>query len=140
MACKSSPWRWASLASRVLKSVNRLEIISFRVKVRFAICGRAGRRSAPYFRGSAGQSSEPVPLIPGTGQRSRPSWPMQPRRRFRGDLNFRKWAIEGVAAPKRHPFLVQADFIPTMSLGIPGDAVMALLLGALIIQGLRPTS
>ena len=33
---------------------------------------------------------------------------------------------------------VQGDFIPTMSLGIPGDAVMALLLGALIIQGIMP--
>jgi TctA family transporter len=33
---------------------------------------------------------------------------------------------------------VQGDFIPTMSLGIPGDAVMALLLGALIIQGIQP--
>jgi len=30
------------------------------------------------------------------------------------------------------------DFIPTMSLGIPGDAVMALLLGALLIQGIQP--
>jgi TctA family transporter len=33
---------------------------------------------------------------------------------------------------------VQGDFIPTMSLGIPGDAVMALLLGALTIQGIVP--
>ena len=30
------------------------------------------------------------------------------------------------------------DFIPTMSLGIPGDAVMALILGALMIQGIVP--
>ncbi len=33
---------------------------------------------------------------------------------------------------------VQGDFIPTMSLGIPGDAVMALLLGALMIHGIVP--
>jgi TctA family transporter len=33
---------------------------------------------------------------------------------------------------------VQGDFIPTMSLGIPGDPVMALLLGALTIQGIVP--
>ena len=33
---------------------------------------------------------------------------------------------------------MQGDFIPTMSLGIPGDAVMALLLGALMIQGIAP--
>jgi putative tricarboxylic transport membrane protein len=48
-------------------------------------------------------------------------------------------AIEGVAAPESSTHSsVQGDFIPTMSLGIPGDAVMALLLGALIIHGVQP--
>jgi putative tricarboxylic transport membrane protein len=48
-------------------------------------------------------------------------------------------AIEGVAAPESATHSsVQGDFIPTMSLGIPGDAVMALLLGALIIHGITP--
>jgi putative tricarboxylic transport membrane protein len=48
-------------------------------------------------------------------------------------------AIEGVACPEAATHSsVQGDFIPTMSLGIPGDAVMALLLGALIIQGIVP--
>src|SRR5947199_3640211 len=48
-------------------------------------------------------------------------------------------AIEGVAAPEASTHSsVQGDFIPTMSLGIPGDAVMALLLGALIIHGIVP--
>lgn len=48
-------------------------------------------------------------------------------------------AIEGVACPEASTHsAVQGDFIPTMSLGIPGDAVMALILGALIIQGITP--
>jgi putative tricarboxylic transport membrane protein len=48
-------------------------------------------------------------------------------------------ALEGVACPEAATHSsVQGDFIPTMSLGIPGDAVMALLLGALIIQGIVP--
>ena len=47
--------------------------------------------------------------------------------------------IEGVACPEAATHSsVQGDFIPTMSLGIPGDAVMALLLGALMIQGIVP--
>src|SRR5215475_7242422 len=47
--------------------------------------------------------------------------------------------IEGVVCPETSTHSsVQGDFIPTMSLGIPGDAVMALLLGALIIQGIVP--
>jgi putative tricarboxylic transport membrane protein len=52
---------------------------------------------------------------------------------------FGKGAIEGVAAPEAASHSkTQVDFIPTMSLGIPGDAVMALLLGALIIKGIQP--
>src|SRR5579862_2796544 len=52
---------------------------------------------------------------------------------------FGRGAIEGVAAPEASTHSsVQGDFIPTMSLGIPGDAVMALLLGALIIQNIVP--
>jgi putative tricarboxylic transport membrane protein len=48
-------------------------------------------------------------------------------------------ALEGVACPEASTHSsVQGDFIPTMSLGIPGDAVMALLLGALTIQGIVP--
>jgi putative tricarboxylic transport membrane protein len=48
-------------------------------------------------------------------------------------------AIEGVASPEASTHAkTQVDFIPTMSLGIPGDAVMALLLGALLIQGFQP--
>jgi TctA family transporter len=47
--------------------------------------------------------------------------------------------LAGVAAPEAASHSkTQVDFIPTMSLGIPGDAVMALLLGALLIQGIQP--
>src|SRR3974390_3546809 len=47
--------------------------------------------------------------------------------------------IQGVVCPETSTHSsVQGDFIPTMSLGIPGDAVMALLLGALMIQGIVP--
>jgi TctA family transporter len=52
---------------------------------------------------------------------------------------FGNGAIEGVASPEASTHsAVQGDFIPTMSLGIPGDAAMALLLGALIIHGIQP--
>jgi len=48
-------------------------------------------------------------------------------------------ALEGVAAPEAAAHSkTQVDFIPTMSLGIPGDATMALILGALLIQGIQP--
>ena len=52
---------------------------------------------------------------------------------------FGRGAIEGVAAPEAASHSkTQVDFIPTMSLGIPGDPVMALILGALMIQGIQP--
>src|SRR5471032_2098961 len=52
---------------------------------------------------------------------------------------FGKGALEGVAAPEAASHSkTQVDFIPTLSLGIPGDPVMALILGALIIKGIQP--
>ena len=48
-------------------------------------------------------------------------------------------AIEGVASPEASTHAkTQVDFIPTLTIGIPGDAVMALLLGALVIHGIQP--
>jgi TctA family transporter len=48
-------------------------------------------------------------------------------------------AIEGITAPEAaNNAASQTSFVPTLSLGIPGDAVMALMLGALIIHGIQP--
>ncbi|MDO8945128.1 MAG: tripartite tricarboxylate transporter permease, partial [Desulfobacterales bacterium] len=47
--------------------------------------------------------------------------------------------IEGVAAPEAaNNAAAQSSFIPLMTLGIPANVVMALLLGALIIHGVTP--
>ncbi|MCB1535827.1 MAG: tripartite tricarboxylate transporter permease [Rhodoblastus sp.] len=52
---------------------------------------------------------------------------------------FGQGMIAGVASPEASAHAkTQVDFIPTMCLGIPGDAVMALIMGALIIQGVAP--
>ena len=52
---------------------------------------------------------------------------------------FGKGAIEGVAAPESaNNAAVQCAFITTLTLGIPHGATMALLLGALTIQGIAP--
>jgi TctA family transporter len=48
-------------------------------------------------------------------------------------------AIQGVAAPEAaNNAAAQTAFIPTLTLGIPGSATMALMLGALTIQGIAP--
>jgi TctA family transporter len=48
-------------------------------------------------------------------------------------------AIEGVAAPEAaNNAGAQTSFIPMLTLGIPSNPVMALMIGALIIQGIQP--
>ena len=52
---------------------------------------------------------------------------------------FGKGAIEGVAAPESaNNAGAQTSFIPLLTLGIPGNAVMALMIGAMMIQGIAP--
>lgn len=48
-------------------------------------------------------------------------------------------AIEGVAGPESaNNAASQTSFIPMLTLGIPANAVMALMIGALMIQGIQP--
>lgn len=52
---------------------------------------------------------------------------------------FGEGAIEGVAAPEAaNNASAQAGFIPLMSIGLPENAVMALMLGAMIVAGIAP--
>src|SRR5688500_893001 len=52
---------------------------------------------------------------------------------------FGKGAIEGVAAPEAaNNAGAQTSFIPMLTLGIASNPVMALMIGALIIQGITP--
>jgi putative tricarboxylic transport membrane protein len=52
---------------------------------------------------------------------------------------FGKGAIEGVAGPESaNNAAAQGAFIPLMTLGIPSNVVMAMLLGALMIHGVTP--
>lgn len=57
----------------------------------------------------------------------------------RDPSRFGKGAVEGVAGPESaNNAAAQAAFIPTLTLGIPGSATMALMLGALMIHGITP--
>ena len=52
---------------------------------------------------------------------------------------FGKGAVEGVAAPESaNNAGAQMSFIPMLTLGIPANPVMALMIGAMIIQGIQP--
>ncbi|HET9024493.1 MAG TPA: tripartite tricarboxylate transporter permease [Burkholderiaceae bacterium] len=57
----------------------------------------------------------------------------------RHSAEFGKGAIEGVAAPESaNNAGAQASFIPMLTLGIPSNPVMALMIGALILHGIQP--
>jgi TctA family transporter len=57
----------------------------------------------------------------------------------RDPSRFGKGAIEGVAGPEAaNNAAAQTSFIPLLTLGLPSNAVMALMVGAMMIQGIQP--
>jgi putative tricarboxylic transport membrane protein len=57
----------------------------------------------------------------------------------RSPQRFGQGAIEGVAAPESaNNAAAQACFIPMLSLGIPPNALMALMIGAMTVHGITP--
>jgi putative tricarboxylic transport membrane protein len=79
-------------------------------------------------------------IFPGTGPllASFASYAME-RRIAKDPSRFGKGAIEGVAGPESaNNAAAITHFIPMLTLGIPAGAAMALMLGALQIQGISP--
>jgi putative tricarboxylic transport membrane protein len=61
------------------------------------------------------------------------------RRLAKEPQRFGQGAIEGVAGPESaNNAAAQSSFVPLLSLGIPANAVMAVILGALLVQGITP--
>ncbi|CAM4169510.1 hypothetical protein KESI111651_06160 [Kerstersia similis] len=55
------------------------------------------------------------------------------------EVPFGQGAYEGIVAPETaNNSAVPAAYIPMLTLGIPGDAVTAIIIGALYIHGLKP--
>ena len=97
------------------------------------------RRSLmPTLRGSLVGSW--VGAMPGTGPSIAAFLAYATEKRLAADPSrFGKGAVEGIAAPEAaNNASVQAAFIPTLCIGIPGDAVMAFMLGAMMIHGIIP--
>ena len=78
--------------------------------------------------------------LPGTGSTlsSFLSYAVE-RRVARHPERFGNGAVEGVAGPEAaNNAAAITAFVPTLTLGIPGDPIMALMLGALVIHGIQP--
>lgn len=92
----------------------------------------------PILRGTAVGSF--FGALPGTGHTiaSFMSYALE-KKVARDSSRFGHGAIEGIAAPESaNNAACQTAFIPTLALGIPGSATMALMLGALMIHGITP--
>ncbi len=93
---------------------------------------------APILRGTAVGSM--LGILPGGGAilGSFASYSIE-KRISKHQEKFGKGAIEGVAAPESaNNAGAQTSFIPMLTLGIPSNPVMAMMIGALIIQGIVP--
>ena len=61
------------------------------------------------------------------------------RRTSKKSKEFGTGCLEGIAAPEAgNNGVTGGAMVPLLTLGVPGDAVTAILLGALVIQGLQP--
>jgi TctA family transporter len=96
------------------------------------------RMIAPILRGTAVGSA--LGILPGSGSilGAFAAYSIE-KKVSRNRAQFGKGAIEGVAAPESaNNAGAQTSFIPMLTLGIPSNPVMALMVGAMIIQGIQP--
>ncbi len=92
----------------------------------------------PMLRGSSiGAIFGPLPGLGGTI--SAFTSYMAEKKLAKDPSRFGKGAIEGVAGPETaNNACAQTTFVPMLTLGIPGSASMALMLGAMMIHGITP--
>ena len=96
------------------------------------------RIAAPILRGTALGSA--LGILPGSGNilGAFAAYSIEKKISKNKD-QFGKGAIEGVAAPESaNNAGAQTSFIPMLTLGIPSNPVMALMIGAMILQGIQP--
>jgi len=113
---------------RSVYAINRLMLSRDEIK----------RIIAPILRGTALGSL--LGVLPGGGGilASFSSYALE-KKVSRYKSEFGNGAIEGVAGPESaNNAAAQTSFIPMLTLGIPSNSTMALMIGALIIQGIQP--
>jgi TctA family transporter len=96
------------------------------------------RITAPVLRGTG--LGTVLGVLPGAGHvlASFVSYSVE-KRVSKHPQEFGRGAIEGVAGPESaNNAAAQTSFVPLLTLGLPANSIMALLIGAFIIQGITP--
>lgn len=123
---------------RNLESEHTREVMVRKVTGLFPKWADIKQMAGPVLRGTALGSA--LGILPGNGAvlGSFAAYSIE-KRLSKTPERFGKGAIEGVAAPESaNNAGAQTSFIPMLTLGIPSSPVMALMIGALIIQGITP--
>lgn len=109
------------------------------VKDKFGLSGKEMRRLAPTI-GRSWIIGNIVGILPGAGASIACFMGYNEARRFsRHKDEFGKGSIEGLAGSEAaNNAVTGGSLIPTLTLGIPGESVTAVLMGGLIIHGLQP--
>ncbi|XWN32914.1 MAG: tripartite tricarboxylate transporter permease [Devosia sp.] len=113
---------------------------SKRIRLRDMLPSRAEARQSFWPAGRGSVLGSILGALPGTGPTiaSFMAYALE-KRVGRNPQTFGTGRVEGLVAPEAaNNAAAQTAFIPTLTLGIPGTATMALILGALIIQGIQP--
>jgi len=113
---------------------------SDRVRMKDLAPGRADLRQVPGPLVRGGATGALLGILPGTGASIAAfvSYGLE-KRLSRTPERFGTGHVPGVVAPEAaNNAAAQSAFIPTLTLGVPGDPVMALMMSALIIHGIQP--
>jgi putative tricarboxylic transport membrane protein len=128
----------AEVVKNAGKSTTTTEVQKFRLRDQLPTREDWRRSIGPMLRGSGLGAF--FGALPGTsgGMATFLSYAVE-KRISKHPEQFGKGAIEGIAGPEAcNNAGVGTAFVPTLTLGIPGDAIMALMLAALVIQGIQP--
>ncbi|MBV0881535.1 tripartite tricarboxylate transporter permease [Noviherbaspirillum sp. L7-7A] len=121
-----------------LEQKEKREVFTSKITTLFPSKDDFKRMVAPILRGTALGSM--LGILPGGGAAlaSFGAYTME-KKISRNSAEFGKGAIEGLAGPESaNNAAAQTSFIPLLTLGIPPNAVMALMVGAMTIHNIQP--
>jgi TctA family transporter len=131
---------YGEIISNLSKSAEHREVFTGKVKGLFPTKEDFKRMMPAILRGTALGCS--LGILPGGGAllSSFAAYTIEKKTKLKpGELPFGKGNIRGVAAPEAaNNAGSQTSFIPLLTLGIPPNAVMALMVGAMTIHNIQP--